>query len=172
MTICSTCSTATTWVRDLDGRALMINADPDQSGNAVLTGRYVDSPTGLVPQIRIIDHTLVLFDDGQVRFLRHEVVCPGMETVQPITSESAAARDSVQASTRRLRTLVYDLLVTGPRTDEQIADELDLSPNTARPRRVELCADGVVAKVGTGITKSGRKAAMWGAVDANGRVYA
>lgn len=50
----------------------------------------------------------------------------------------------------------------GPLTDEAIAELLELSPNTARPRRIELVDAGLVRRAGTGMTRSNHKAALWG----------
>jgi hypothetical protein len=53
-------------------------------------------------------------------------------------------------------------------TDEEIQVALNLSPNTERPRRIELVAQGLVEKSGiTRFTSSHRKAAVWVATGKN-----
>jgi hypothetical protein len=72
---------------------------------------------------------------------------------------------SMHGKTAGIRQKVYELLLLrGPMTDEAIAVTLKLNPSTARPRRIELTEDGIVAKVGEGKTRSGRKASLWGVV--------
>lgn len=79
------------------------------------------------------------------------------------TSTSIEAAKSMKGKTASLRVRVLDALHQTPMTDEQIAEALDLSPNTARPRRVELLQGGLIVAVGEAKTKSGRKAVIWGA---------
>jgi len=53
-------------------------------------------------------------------------------------------------------------------TDEEIQAALNLSPNTERPRRIELVAQGLVEKSGIArLTSSHRKAAVWVATGKN-----
>ena len=75
---------------------------------------------------------------------------------------SIAAAESVKGRVSNMRGLVLEVLRDGPLTDEQIAQVSGLSPNTARPRRVELVDAGLVVKAGISRTKSGRKAVAWG----------
>lgn len=77
---------------------------------------------------------------------------------------SIAAADSMRGKTQTIRDMVYDLLLLGPMTDEQLTETLNMSPSTVRPRRVELMQAGRVEKVGERLTKSGRRAALWGMV--------
>lgn len=49
-------------------------------------------------------------------------------------------------------------------TDEEIQEALSMNPDTERPRRVELAADGLVVADGEGVTRSGRRAVRWRAV--------
>lgn len=50
----------------------------------------------------------------------------------------------------------------GPVCDEQIANGLNMRPNTARPRRVELAQDDEIeAAPQTVTTSSGRQAIAW-----------
>ena len=51
--------------------------------------------------------------------------------------------------------------IHGGLTDQEIADITGLSPNTARPRRIELTNAGVIKDGGTRLTKAGRKAVVW-----------
>jgi len=43
-------------------------------------------------------------------------------------------------------------------TDEEIATGLAMNPSTARPRRIELVAKGMIVQAGEGKTASGRRA--------------
>lgn len=76
------------------------------------------------------------------------------------TSREASA--SMVGKTASLREQVFTALVASPMTDEDICTALGLSPNTARPRRVELVKAGRIIKIGEKSTASGRKAAVWG----------
>jgi len=78
------------------------------------------------------------------------------------TSKEASASISGKASS--LRAQVLALLKIQDLTDEQIALRLNLPGNTARPRRIELVAAGLVEQTGTRKTASGRNAAVWSAV--------
>jgi predicted ArsR family transcriptional regulator len=85
--------------------------------------------------------------------------------VPPYQAHSATSREaskSMVGKTASLREQVFTALKFEPMTDEAICQRLGLSPNTARPRRVELVKAGRIAKVGENVTASGRKAAVWG----------
>lgn len=77
------------------------------------------------------------------------------------TSRMAAA--SIETHVPNLRERVYALICArGPITDEAIATELGLNPSTARPRRIELVAAGMVrAAPDMQRTSSGRQATAW-----------
>jgi predicted ArsR family transcriptional regulator len=79
------------------------------------------------------------------------------------TLTSILAAESMVGKTAPLRDLVLAALKRQPMTDEQIAETLNLAPNTARPRRIELVQAGLVGQVGEAKTKSGRRAILWGA---------
>jgi len=79
------------------------------------------------------------------------------------TLTSILAAESMMGKTASLRSRVLEALRQEPMTDEQIAERLNLAPNTARPRRIELAQDGLVKQVGETKTKSGRRAILWGA---------
>lgn len=80
------------------------------------------------------------------------------------TSRAAATQIAPHAPTLRARVLAY-IAKNGPCSDEQIANALGLNPSTARPRRIELVAEGLVrAHYETGKTSSGRSATLWIAV--------
>lgn len=67
----------------------------------------------------------------------------------PDTSHLAAARVLPRTGTQRRR--VYEAIVAaGDRgmTDDEIAAGLSMSPNSVRPRRVELADDGFIVKNG------------------------
>ena len=80
------------------------------------------------------------------------------------TSREAAILAAPNAGTDRAR--VLDLLrQRGPMTLEQIEDDLSLSGNTVRPRRLELEKAGLVRDSGrTARTARGRSAVLWEAV--------
>lgn len=79
------------------------------------------------------------------------------------TPTSVAAADAIKPDAGRLRRIVYEwLLAHGPATDEEIIAGTGLSPNTARPRRIELVQSGQVLDSGTTKkTASGRQAVAW-----------
>ena len=87
---------------------------------------------------------------------------PKTPAFQRHSEESQLAALSMQRTTPTLRQRVYELLKAEPCTDEEIAQKLSLNPSTARPRRIELLQDRLIVEVGTRVTKSGRKAAVWG----------
>lgn len=59
-------------------------------------------------------------------------------------------------------------------TDEELADDLALSPSTERPRRVELVRDGLVEAIPdqTRDSRYGRAMQLWRATDAGYALYA
>jgi hypothetical protein len=83
--------------------------------------------------------------------------------IHSITSESAAISMAPKAGT--LRAKVLEEIKRGPKTDEELCDLTGLQGSTLRPRRVELVNLGLIETDGTGITRSGRKALKWKAVD-------
>lgn len=89
---------------------------------------------------------------------------------QPHSPESRAAAKDIEAVLNALQQQVYDLLWEHPEplTDQAIMEMLAMEENTSRPRRVELTQMGLVERKGTGTTRSGKDAALWGPV---GRVY-
>lgn len=76
---------------------------------------------------------------------------------------SRAAADSMTEQAPTMRDQVFSILKHyGPVTDEVGAELAGLSPNTWRPRRVELARMGAIRKCDEkGRTRSGRKAARW-----------
>jgi hypothetical protein len=97
---------------------------------------------------------------------------PHPKPVPPYQAHSATSREAAvsmipQAGT--LRRDVYEFLrCNGPATDEEIIASLGLSPNTARPRRVELMDAGLVGPCGTVLGPTGRKRTLWGVVEGAG----
>lgn len=79
---------------------------------------------------------------------------------------SHAAATSMQGtpvdSARRL--VLACVFRLGPMTDEEIANKLGMNPSTARPRRIELEKAGLLVRVGTKKTKSGRNAVLFRAL--------
>lgn len=83
---------------------------------------------------------------------------------QPHSATSRAAAQSI--SDKKLgdlhRRVYAHLLHNDGATDEEGQRALDLAPNTYRPRRIELTAQGFVKDSGTTRpTLSGRSAAVW-----------
>lgn len=79
------------------------------------------------------------------------------------TSRAAAVWADASGLVTTARAEVLRLLMDLGRalTDEEIAEALAMSPNTARPRRVELVELGLVAPDGEGVTRAGRRAVRW-----------
>ncbi len=84
-------------------------------------------------------------------------------TDHPVTSHLAAERVLPHTGTQRfrvLRSLYYAL--PGGLTDEEMVQELEMNPNTQRPRRVELVDGGWVRDSGNRRnTRSGSRAIVW-----------
>lgn len=83
----------------------------------------------------------------------------------PFQRHSATSRDaaeSMRGKTARIRDVVFETLRNRPMTDEELINEIGISQNTVRPRRVELAQRGLIAEVGKRPTSSGRMAVVWG----------
>lgn len=84
-----------------------------------------------------------------------------------LTNETASqmsleAWSSIQPELGLKQKMVYDcILVFQPCTDEEIIARTGLSPNTARPRRVELEKMGLIVAGELRKTRSGRWATTW-----------
>ena len=76
---------------------------------------------------------------------------------------SREAAEAIREHALTLRERVYWYIVAhGPCTDEEIALGLELNPSTARPRRIELVAEGLVrAAPETKRTLARREATAW-----------
>lgn len=95
---------------------------------------------------------------------RRATVAPKLAQRHSATSVAAARSMTQIAPTLRDRVLRF-IESAGPVTDEEIAVTLGLNPSTARPRRIELVADGLVmAAPETRPTAAGRAATAWIAV--------
>ena len=84
----------------------------------------------------------------------------------PYQAHSETSREAAKSISRRtlsnLHRIVYRALCSGGLTDEQGIDATGLSPSTYRPRRIELCDQGYVAKSGRReATRSGRMADVY-----------
>jgi predicted ArsR family transcriptional regulator len=80
--------------------------------------------------------------------------------IHSVTSREAAT--SIKGRTANLRTEVLEALRRHPSTDERLSERLAMSPNTCRPRRVELVICGLVEDSGRREkTASGRSAVVW-----------
>ena len=79
---------------------------------------------------------------------------------------SVAAAEAIKPKAASLREQVYQHILKKSDwdgvTDEEISENLEISGNTIRPRRVELVAEGRVVDSGMRRkTRSGRMAAVW-----------
>jgi hypothetical protein len=74
---------------------------------------------------------------------------------------SADAAFAMKDKAPSIRERVYELLKSEALTDQQIAQRLELDPNTARPRRIELTNAHRIVEVGRALTDSGRHASVW-----------
>ena len=83
----------------------------------------------------------------------------------PYQAHSETSREAaltIKASTANLREQVLEALRRIPSTDEALSERLAMSPNTCRPRRVELVDRGLVEDSGERAkTASGRSAVVW-----------
>lgn len=79
------------------------------------------------------------------------------------TSLVAAQSLAVSERARGKAAVLSVIQSSGPigLTDEQIAALSGLSPNCARPRRIELWRAGAIIDMGLRATASGRMAAVW-----------
>ena len=89
-----------------------------------------------------------------------------MNCALPYQTHSETSRAAAESISRRalsnLHRIVYRALCKGGYTDEQGIDATGLSPSTYRPRRIELCEQGYVAKSGRrAATRSGRMADVY-----------
>jgi predicted ArsR family transcriptional regulator len=81
---------------------------------------------------------------------------------QAHSDTSREAASSIKGKAATLRDEVLEAIRRHPSTDEQLAERLVLSPNTCRPRRVELVDRGLVVDSGQRAkTASGRSAVVW-----------
>ncbi len=80
------------------------------------------------------------------------------------TSLEAARAIMPKQGTEEWKVLRW-LDANGPLTDEQIQHDLGMNPSTERPRRVKLVQKDLVRACGTGKTKAGRKATLWGTIE-------
>jgi predicted transcriptional regulator len=83
------------------------------------------------------------------------------------SATSRAAAKEIEPLANELRARVYRCIGScGPITDEEIAITTGLNPSTARPRRIELVAVGLVrAHHIPARTRSGRIATAWVVAD-------
>lgn len=89
--------------------------------------------------------------------------CPYCDPLPSTLHTRAAAETAIAPSAANLREKVWDCIKSHPQgiTDEGIAAQTGLDPNTARPRRLELEKAGRIVASGTAKTRSGRKAVTW-----------
>ncbi len=77
------------------------------------------------------------------------------------TSKAAASRIKKQVGPMHIKVLQFLADIDGA-TDEQMQDQIPMSPNTQRPRRCELTQMGRIEDSGRrGLTKAGREAVVW-----------
>lgn len=77
------------------------------------------------------------------------------------SQNSQDAAFAIKPKTQSIRERVFELLKAEALTDQQIAERLQLDPNTARPRRIELANAGRIIEIGQARTNSGRTASLW-----------
>lgn len=81
------------------------------------------------------------------------------------SATSRAAGEAIKPKASSLRELVFTCVASRGElgaTDEEIIEQLGLSPSTARPRRVELWQAGrLLDSERTRKTRSGREATVW-----------
>lgn len=75
---------------------------------------------------------------------------------------SAPAFDSIQLTLGKKQKEVMRALLSGPKTNQEIADFLGLPINTITPRCNELVKRGMVEEMGKKVGFSGRWAIVWG----------
>lgn len=92
-------------------------------------------------------HSATLFDDLDTR---PDPALPGtlVRRGAADTSRAAALRAYPRSGTQRERVLMLLKNLLDGLTDDELSAALDLSPNTVRPRRVELVAGGWVKDSG------------------------
>lgn len=110
------------------------------------------------------DDTLFSIDAGEGAITRSEYYANWRGKARkdhPATSKDAAAAITPVSGTQRGR--VYEAIRrSNGLTDEALAALLHLSPNSVRPRRVELVERGLVVDSGVRDTlATGRKAIVW-----------
>ena len=74
-------------------------------------------------------------------------------------SVQAGIKNMVRRGTQAQRVLDH-LRDHGPCTDDELIEALGTT--SARPRRIGLTEKGLVVRVGTGVSKQGNDAALWG----------
>lgn len=88
-----------------------------------------------------------------------------MTLLAPYQAHSDTSREAAESITPKIGSLQAKVLAFiaehGPVTDPQISDGLGLSPNSIRPRRIELTHAGKVQQYGTVIQPNRRRAATW-----------
>lgn len=84
-----------------------------------------------------------------------------MPKYQEHSDTSYEAARSIRDKAPSIRERVFELLREEALTDEQIAKRLNLNPNTARPRRIELANKHRIVEAGRVMTESGRYASTW-----------
>lgn len=83
----------------------------------------------------------------------------------PYQTHSETSREAAEFIAPKIGPLQSKVLafirLHGPCTDAQIIDGIGLSPNSVRPRRIELAKSGRVQQAGTITQSNGRRAATW-----------
>lgn len=154
-TTCPRCGAQTIRAYTADGDLTIVDADPHDDGDIeiVHTIGYPVAFHHTQPDLL-----------GVPRHRLHRDSCGHAPAPHNGTDTSRAAAEALthrQTETDRQRILAY-LTEHGPATDEQIADALNLSGNTERPRRGELVERGdVVEHAERGRTRAGRAAKQW-----------
>jgi len=77
------------------------------------------------------------------------------------TSKAAAVEVTPRLGILQIAVLKFIASHPDGLTDEQIAEGLGMNPSTARPRRIELQAQGKIVESGKRETRAGRMAVVW-----------
>lgn len=81
---------------------------------------------------------------------------------QAHSETSREAAEFIQPNIGPLQAKVLAFIqLNGPCTDAQIIEGIGLSPNSVRPRRIELAKSGRVQQAGIIKQSNGRRAATW-----------
>lgn len=80
---CSECKATIVWTATVNGKMQPLDAEPNDDGNVVMTGRFRATDRGALPESRVLtkaEREPSLFaDGGPERFMPHHATCPNVE---------------------------------------------------------------------------------------------